>query len=110
MRALKILVVVMGMLLVGGTAALVFAIIIRANHRAAAPSATATTPAGRGFGEAIDLPPGASVLGVEGVGERLVIRLGLAQGGEALLLVDPRTGAKLGTIELRPTEAGAAKP
>jgi hypothetical protein len=39
-----------------------------------------------------------------------VVRIGLAEGGEALILIDARTGAKLGTIELRPGETGAMKP
>lgn len=104
MRGLKILVVVMGVLLVAGTGALVAAIIYRVNHRTAAPQQAALpAPAGRGFGRAvIDLPAGAKVLSVDGSGERLVIRLALAEGGEAVILVDPRTGARLGTIELRP--------
>jgi hypothetical protein len=108
MRALKVLVVIMGVLLVGGTAALVVAVIERARQHLAQPAAA---PPGRGFGRAIvDLPAGARVIAVEPAGERLVVRIGLAEGGEALILIDARTGAKLGTIELRPGETGAMKP
>ena len=112
MRSLKILVVFMGVLLVAGTAALVAAVIYRVNHRAAAPQQAALpAPAGRGFDRAvIDLPEGAKVLSVDGSGERLVIRVALAGGGEALILVDPRTGARLGTIELRPGAGSGGKP
>jgi hypothetical protein len=108
MRALKILVVVMGVLLIGGTAALVAAIIERVNHRRAEPVA-ATAPAGRGFERVvIDLPAGAHVLGTEVAGDRIVVRVGLASGGEELMLLDPHSGARLGTIELRPA-AGEAR-
>jgi hypothetical protein len=107
MRALKLLVVVMGVLLVGGTAALIIAIIDRASHRAATPPAPV---AGRGFDRTvIDLPAGARVLGSEAVGDRLAVRIALAEGGEALILIDPRSGARLGTIELRPAAPEAGK-
>jgi hypothetical protein len=108
MRALKVLVVVMGVLLVGGTAALIAAIIHRASHPRPLPAASAG--AARGFDRAvIDLPAGARVLGSEAVGERIMVRVGLAEGGEALILVDPRTGARLGTIELRRASPGEAQ-
>jgi hypothetical protein len=111
MRALKVLVVVMGMLLVGGTTALIVAVIERARQHLAEPAAAPPAPPGRGFGRAVvDLPAGARVIAVEPAGERLVVRIGLAEGGEALILIDARTGAKLGTIELRPGETGAMKP
>lgn len=109
MRALKVLVVVMGVLLVGGTAALVIAVIERAQqHMAASPPAAPS--AARGFDRVLDLPPGARVIAVEPAGERLVVRLALAGGGEALILIDARTGARLGTIELKPNSAGASSP
>jgi hypothetical protein len=108
MRALKVLVVVMGVLLVGGTAALIAAVIDRASHRRTEPAAAA--PAGHGFDRAvIDLPAGARILGSEAVGDRIMVRIGLAEGGEALILIDPKSGARLGTIELRPALAGEAR-
>jgi hypothetical protein len=100
MRALKVLVVVLGVLLVGGTAALIATIIGRAGPRVAAPPGT-------GFERlVIDLPEGARVLGTEASGDRLVVRIALAAGGEQLLLIDPRNGDRLGTIELRPATGG----
>lgn len=108
MRALKVLVVVMGVLLVGGTAALIIAVVERANHRVAVP---AVLPPGRGFDQAvIDLPLGAHLVGTEAVGDRLVLRIALAGGGEELILVDPHNGARLGTIELRAGQSGPGKP
>jgi hypothetical protein len=104
MRALKLLVVVMGVLLVAGTAALIAAIIDRASHRAAAPPLSAA----RGFERAvIDLPAGARVLDSAAADGRLVVRIGLAEGGEQLILIDPASGARLGTIELRPASSAA---
>ncbi len=106
MRALKVLVVVMGVLLVGGTAALVFAIIDRARHRVAEPAPVA---AGHAFASTVELPPGARIIGTEEAGERLIVRVALAEGGEALILIDARNGMRLGTIELRPGAPGSAK-
>ncbi len=101
MRALKILVVVMGVMLVGGTVALIAAVVARGPRSAASP--TASVPAGRGFGRVVaDLPEGARVLGSEIAGERIVLRVGLAEGAEELILFDLRNGERLGIIELRP--------
>jgi hypothetical protein len=103
MRALKVLVVVMGVLLVGGTALLITAVIDRANRPRPAP---AVASAARGFDHSVvELPAGAHVIATEAAGERLVVRIGLAEGGEALVLIDPRSGARLGTIELKPAAA-----
>jgi hypothetical protein len=99
-RGLKVLVVVMGLMLVGGTAVLIAAIIARAGNRAAEVRAPRFERA------VIELPEGARVLGTEAAGERLVVRIALAAGGEQLLLIDARNGERLGTIELRPTGSG----
>ena len=102
MGALKALVVVMGVLLVGGTAALIVAIVDRASHR------TPASPAGRGFDPvAVDLPVGARVLSAEVGGDRILVRVGLADGGEQLILIDARNGALLGTVDLR---TGGTRP
>jgi len=100
MRALKVLVVVMGVLLLGGTAVLIAAIIGRAGNRAADARASRFERA------VVDLPDGARVLGVETSGDRLVVRVALEAGGEQLLLIDARNGARLGTIELKPAGEG----
>jgi hypothetical protein len=111
MRALKILVVVMGVLLVGGTAALIAAIIDRASRHTATPSASAPTPSGRGFERAaVPLPPGARVVSAELAGDRILVRLARAEGGEALIIIDAKSGAALGTIDLLPSNAPEAKP
>jgi hypothetical protein len=98
MRALKILVVVMGVLLVLGIAALVWAVVYRINH----PPAAAPTAAGTGARTVLDLPPGARIESSEVAGDRIVLRLALPDGGGQLWLFDLRNGARIGTIELRP--------
>src|SRR5690348_17208371 len=107
MRALKILVVVMGVMLVGGTAALIAAIIHRASQHA---STTSAPPSPRDFHAAVALPPGARVLTADLAGDRILVRLARAEGGEALIIIDAKSGSALGTIDLLPSNALEAKP
>jgi hypothetical protein len=97
-RGLKTLVIVLGVLLVGGTITLIAAIVWRGTHRPAEATAGGHSP----FATAFELPPGAEVATVEGEGGRLVVQLRLADGSRRLVLFDSRSGALLGTIELRP--------
>jgi hypothetical protein len=102
MRALKILVVVMGVMLVVGFVALVVAIADRLAHRHGAPAeTTATLMPLHDQHHAITVPVGVKILGVQGDGGRVILRLGFADGGEELWLIDWRTGARLATIALR---------
>jgi hypothetical protein len=94
MRALKVLVVVMGILLVGGLVVLVVTIV----NRAARPGEAARP----GFGTVVvDLPAGAVLAGRDVVGDRIVLTLALPGGGHRLLVFEPRSGAVLGSLELR---------
>jgi hypothetical protein len=97
MRSLKLLVIVMGVLLIAGIVALGFAVQYRVSHpravTAAAPSAAAPTT--------IDLPAGARVVGAEASGDRLVVRVELAAGGEELIIVNLATGAPVSNVILR---------
>ena len=103
MRALKVLVVVMGALLVGGTVALIMAIVVRVERRAAlAPPAAPAS-------HRVVLPPASRIIATTLAGERLLVRLALADGGEELVLFDACSGAEVAVIEL-PAAAGAAKP
>ena len=98
MRALKILVVVMGIMLVVGFAALIIAIAGRVSHRrpeAAANHPLATTP--------IEIPRGARVEAMTAASDRLILDLVLPDGDRELVLIDLATGARLGTIELHAT-------
>jgi len=96
MRALKILVVVMGVMLIAGLAVVIGTIAHRATQRQAAPPAA-------GFGHtSVALPAGARVVEMREVGGRLVLRLERSNGSETLLILDPATGAEVGTIDLEP--------
>ena len=97
MRALKILVVVMGAMLVVGFAALVAVIgagIARRRWRHCRACAArhvdrhSARRARRGDAAAAD---------------RLILALVLPEGGRQLLVIDLVTGVRLGTIELHPT-------
>jgi hypothetical protein len=102
MRALKVLVIVMGILLVVGTIGLVLAVMNRANHPIAATTApAAATPPADGS-STIDLPAGAKVIATEFSGDRVLIRVGLVDGAEQLILVNAVTGLRLGLVTLRP--------
>ena len=96
MRALKILVIVMGVMLVVGFAALIVAIAARMSRTGPLPAparAFATRP--------IDIPRGARIEAMTAGADRLVLGLELPDGNRQLLIIDLATGASLGTIELR---------
>lgn len=96
MRALKILVVVMGVMLVVGFAALV-AIVAGRISRGPTPVAARAFAA-----PPIDIPRGARIEAMTAGSDRLVLSLALPDGGRQLLILDLVTGARRGTIELRP--------
>ena len=97
MRALKILVVVMGVMLVVGFAALVVVIAGRVSR--GGPAATAAP----GFGSsALDVPRGARVEAMTAGSDRLILALELADGERQLVVIDLVKGVRLGTIELHP--------
>lgn len=102
MRALKILVVAMGVMLVAGIVALGFGIAYRIHHPQTASSATVHAPiAPHGMPRAVTLPSGARVISTQSDGDRVMVRLALADGGEELLLLDWRSGATLGALTLK---------
>jgi hypothetical protein len=95
LRALKILVVVMGIMLVVGFAALVAIIAVRLSRGTPAnpPAASVVAP--------LELPAGARIETI-GVGaERLVIAIVLPDGTRELIIVDIASGRRVGTIPLR---------
>jgi len=96
MRALKVLVVVMGVLLVAGIIALAFAVANRVNHPPSAPVAKGPPI------DTVDLPSGARIVGAEASGDRLVVRIELAEGSQELIVVNLATGLPVSTVILRP--------
>jgi hypothetical protein len=96
MRALKLLVIVMGVAIVVGVVVLVAVMAARLSGRGGPATAG-------GFGRTqVELPAGATIAEMQGAGDRLVLRLVVSGGPQQLLVIDTGSGKALGTIELRP--------
>jgi hypothetical protein len=96
MRALKIAVIVMGVMLVVGAVALIAAIATRVSHKPSEPASRVEYAA-----PPIDLPAGSRIEAMTAGSDRLVVDLLLADGTRQLLIIDLATGRRLGTIPLR---------
>src|SRR5271169_5166088 len=99
MRALNILVVVMGVMIVVGFAALIAGIASKMSRDRPGTSAErpfATT--------AVDIPRGARIEAMTAAPNRLILELALPAGERQLVVIDLATGARLGTIALRPAQ------
>ncbi len=99
----------MGVLIVVGLTVVIVTIVKRygGNESGANPTSQAgvSVPVERGFGERrITTPKGAKVVETIIDGNRLVLRLNLADGAEALLLIDATTGQRTGLIRLDPQQ------
>ena len=90
MRALKILVVVMGVLIIGGTLALGIVLVKRTN--------AGSTPIVQDM--VLDQPAGTRILGISSAEGSLAL-LVQRPDGERVLLVDPRRGRITGEIRLK---------
>jgi hypothetical protein len=95
-RAVKIAVIVMGVLLVVGTVVLIVAIAARVSHKGSPPATPQAFVA-----QPIDLPAGSRIGAMTAGPDRLVIDLLLADGTRQLLILDLATGQRLGTIPVR---------
>jgi hypothetical protein len=96
MRALKILVAVMGVMILAGFATLLVVIAGRLSRGAletASPQPFAASP--------IELPAGARIETIGAGSDRLVLDLVLADGNRQLIIIDLATGRRLGAIPLR---------
>jgi hypothetical protein len=99
MRALRLLVIVLGVLLVGGTLALVVAIIVRSPRPSESrPSDSVKLP----YDAVVDLPAGAVVQSIQPAGDRVLLHLVLPSGRQQIVVLDASSGGRRGTIELRP--------
>ncbi len=94
---LKVLVIVMGLLIVAG-----FVVIAAEIARRMSTPNAVRPPASSAFAERIALPPGARVVSMSAIGDRLVIHVETQGGPAAAYVVDPRNGALLGTVEFPP--------
>src|SRR5437588_11425789 len=93
MRGLKILVVVMGVMLIGGVAILVVAIAMRASQTRL-PVTPFTAPP-------LELPAGSRVEAMTMGADRLVVAAVLPDGSRQLIILDLNSGRQLGRIPLR---------
>jgi hypothetical protein len=107
-RWLVVAVIVMGLLLLVGTIVVGTEVSRRlSNAKAPGPpaaEATSLSTAGR-FTQRIELPAGAQVISMTAVGDRLVVQVENQNGLTSAYVVDPRTGALLGTIDFPPPGA-----
>jgi hypothetical protein len=95
MRALKIAVVVMGVMLVVGFATLVVVIAGRISRGGSGPTAA------RAFtSQPIEIPRGARIEAMTAGPDKLILGLALPEGGRELVVIDLATGTRLGTIDL----------
>ena len=97
-RVLKIAVIVMGLLLVGGFAFVLAAIVYQAS-RAAQDGAVTAAPGG--VAAELPTPKDASVTALSLDGDKLALHLNSAAGPE-IAVIDLRTGQVLARIKLKP--------
>ena len=100
MRALKTLVVVMGVMLVVGFVALVIAIAERVSNKGARHAAAPAAPTQAVTAPTIDLPTGAHIETMTAGSDRLVLDIALSGGEHRLLILDLATGRTLLTVPL----------
>jgi hypothetical protein len=93
-RALKVLVVVMGVMFVVGFAALIAVMAGRLSRGGSTATKVFTAPP-------IDLPAGAHVETLSVGSDRLVVDVALPGGNRDLVIIDLATGRRLGVVPLR---------
>lgn len=99
-RLLKLAVIVMGLVLVGGVVALLSVIVYQARQLGTTGADGAAAPAA-GAPLELPLPPGADVSRLALDGDRLAVQVDGPQGREILVL-DLKSGAVLARVRLRP--------
>lgn len=101
MRTLKAATIIMGILILVGTAVLVAVIIKRSTspETAAGPQNAGLVPSGSApYALAVQAPPGGRISGVSAVGSLLAISISGPQ--DEVVVVDPATGRTVGSITL----------
>ena len=94
MRSLKALVIVMGVLIVAGTAVVIVTVAKRVSQSG--------RPASAPVAASLTLPAGCSVAEMTTIGDRLALRLAGEGDCRQILLVDPATASISGHIGLSP--------
>ena len=93
-RALKAVVIGLGVLIVLAAAAVVAELVRRTGSVVDSAGEYATAP--------VWLPPGARVIGMAGEDDALSLLVEDGDGGQRIITVDRRSGAVLGTLTLTP--------
>ena len=96
MRALKILVVVMAVMILAGVATLL--VVIAGRLSRSGPVTASSQPFAA---SPIELPAGARIETMSAGGDRLVLAIVLPDGNRQLVIIDLATGRRLGAIPLR---------
>ena len=102
MQALKIMVVVMGVLIVAGVAVIATDIAKRV-AAGRAPSATSGAAVTAFDEKTVELPKNGRLTGVHTEAGRVILRVLLPGNREMLIVLDLATGERLGTINVNPT-------
>ncbi len=108
MAALKTLVIVLGVLILAGLAAVSYGVLTKFSGDGAETESPADAGPGRvsvavPFGDvSVDVPAGARVEETDLDGGRLVVRLAMPDGETRLIVIDLAHGAVLGSVRLRP--------
>ncbi len=97
MRALKIATVVMGVLILVGTAVII-GTIVRRTMTGSSGSGLAGAPE-KAFSAIIDEPGGTGIAGIASVRDRLAVQLH-GGGVDRVVLIDPASGVVVGRISL----------
>lgn len=96
MRGLKAMVIGMGVLIVVGVIFLIYAIVQKSGDELGGGFGAATSP----VASTIDLPNGAEVVETAVGGQRIVLRLRLADGSGRLVILDAGNGRLIGQTDL----------
>ncbi|MSP02698.1 MAG: hypothetical protein EXR07_16860 [Acetobacteraceae bacterium] len=97
-RAVKIAAIVMGVLILAGTA-VVIATIVKRVAIGPLPGTITTALPEKTFAAVLDEPAGTAIEAIAQVRDRLAVRL-RGGGADRVLLIDPATGAVVGRISL----------
>jgi hypothetical protein len=98
-RALKIAVIVMGILLVGGFAFVLAAIVYQASKGGQSAAGLGALPAG--IEAELPIPKDATIAAMSLDGDRLALHLKSAAGPE-IVVIDLRSGSVISRVKLRP--------
>jgi len=98
-RVLKAVVIGLGMLIVIGVVALVVGLFWRASKMGEPAAGTVAPPTA--LSGPVTLPRGAEIAEMTAAGDRVVLRLRLADGSGRLLFIDPRASAVTGQLDLK---------